>query len=171
MYLLGFSFLAERLHGLPFTVQGWTCGRVTLVLGKACAHPHGLCCLWCLLQSSSCRERFPLRPVPWATGRSAAGPVPVPVAIYQAASFEQLLNILPPPDTAGGWGRHGIWDIVFLPGSGGRQKPDKLITSDVGPASLRPVTCWDPLSRRDEAVGFQVSPGVEVQGEVPHGKQ
>jgi len=32
-------------------------------------------------------------------------------------------------------GGPGIWDIVFLAGSGGCQKPDKLITSDMGQSS------------------------------------
>lgn len=33
-------------------------------------------------------------------------------------------------------GGPGIWDIVFLAGSGGCQKPDKLITSDMGQSSF-----------------------------------
>lgn len=46
-------------------------------------------------------------------------------------------------------GGPGIWDIVFLAGSGGCQKPDKLITSDMGQSSFWRVQAGPPeLPRR-----------------------
>lgn len=41
-------------------------------------------------------------------------------------------------------GGPGIWDIVFLAGSGGCQKPDKLITSDMGQSSFWRVQAGPP---------------------------
>lgn len=50
-------------------------------------------------------------------------------------------------------GGPGIWDIVFLAGSGGCQKPDKLITSDMGQSSFWRAQAGppEPLSRAGAA--------------------
>ena len=53
-------------------------------------------------------------------------------------------------------GGPGIWDIVFLAGSGGCQKPDKLITSDTGQSSFWRARAGPPeLPSGDDAAATQ----------------
>lgn len=66
-------------------------------------------------------------------------------------------------------GGPGIWDIVFLAGSGGCQKPDKLITSDMGQSSFWRAQAGPPeLLSGDGAAAMRK---FIIQGDGPGGEQ
>lgn len=84
---------------------------------------------WVLLP----RKFFPLMHGDGEGGRQCGSPG---CCIPAAASARRGWNGRPHRRHICWAGGPGIWDIVFLAGSGGCQKPDKLITSDMGQSSF-----------------------------------